>query len=80
MHRIIKNDNLMIVVDVLQCNRVTEELVDKFWSPSNNFYTTYIIVDENDKVIKYRKDKRWHATASIMHVDCLIEHLMLIFG
>ena len=59
-------------------NRAIEELVDEYWRPPD-FFTAYVIIDDNDCVVKYRKEKQWFACGKKTAPETLIEHLNLIF-
>ena len=75
--QIIKTERMLAVVGQT-VNRALEDIIDEYWRPPD-FYATYVIIDDNDRVVKYRAGKRWYAATTKMDLAEAIELLNLIF-
>lgn len=75
--QIIKTERMLAVVGQT-VNRALEDIIDEYWRPPD-FYATYVIIDDNDRVVKYRAGKRWYAATSTMSLEQAVELLNLIF-
>lgn len=60
-------------------NSQAERIIDEFWDPPR-YHPIFVVIDDDDVVIKYRQQKAWFAPGKKTKIEEMVEQLMTLYS